>query len=141
MSSDAAALMAALLVAHFLGDFTPLATARMLQAKALGRPVGPIAVHALVHAVLVALAVAFAARPGLAMVGAAAAIEFGTHSRDRLDTGETGREDSGAVGLRRPGILDGTRPRPAGARTRAGGDRGGYLRTRMTARRRCATRA
>jgi len=79
MSEQAAGLMAALLVAHFLGDFTPLATARMLEAKAVGRPIGPIAVHALIHAILVAIAVALAARPGWQMVGAAAAIEFWTH--------------------------------------------------------------
>lgn len=79
MSSQAAALMAALLVAHFLGDFTPLATARMQDAKAIGTPLGPIVVHAMIHAILVAVAVALAAAPGWAMVGAAAAIEFGTH--------------------------------------------------------------
>ena len=79
MSGQAAGLMAALLVAHFLGDFTPLSTARMQDAKATGSPVGLIAAHALIHAILVALAVALAAGPGWAMVGAAAAIEFGTH--------------------------------------------------------------
>jgi len=100
MTAEAAALMAALLVAHFLGDFTPLATARMQQAKSLGRPVGPIAVHAMVHAVLVAVAVALAASPGLRVVGAAAAIEFGTHlaidwTRGRLGARIPALSDSG----------------------------------------------
>ena len=100
MSELGAGLMAALLVAHFLGDFTPLATARMLEAKAVGRPIGPIAVHALIHAILVAIAVALAARPGWQMVGAAAAIEFWTHlvidwTRGRMGAAMPALSDSG----------------------------------------------
>ena len=92
MSSQAAGLMAALLVAHFLGDFTPLATARMQDAKVSGNPLGPIAAHALIHAILVALAVALAAGPGWAMVGAAASIEFGTHLGIDWTRGKLGAE-------------------------------------------------
>jgi hypothetical protein len=74
-----AGLLVALFAAHFLGDFTPLASARIQEAKARGTPLGPIALHALVHAILVAIAVAAVARPALSLVLAAAAVEFGTH--------------------------------------------------------------
>ncbi len=100
MSHQAASLMAALLVAHFLADFTPLSTARMQAAKAVGSPLGPIAAHSLIQAILVALAVALAAGPGWAMVGAAAAIEFATHlgidwTRGKLGAAIPALADSG----------------------------------------------
>jgi hypothetical protein len=100
VSEQGAGVMAALLVAHFLGDFTPLATARMQEAKAVGRPLGPITAHSFIHAVLVAIAVGLAARPGWQMVGAAAAIEFWTHlaidwTRGRMGAAIPALSDSG----------------------------------------------
>ena len=79
MSSKAAGLLALLFLAHFLGDFTPLATERMQQAKRVGRPLWPIASHALVHAILVGLVVVLVAGSALVVVLAAVAIEFSTH--------------------------------------------------------------
>ena len=91
-------VLAALLVAHFLGDFTPLATARMQKAKAVGRPVGPIAAHAMVHAVLVAIAVWIVGGPGAALVATAAGVEFATHLA--IDW------TRGRIGALRPGFRD-----------------------------------
>ena len=79
MTEQAAVLLVFLFVGHFLGDFTPLATARMLEAKLTGSPIGPIALHALVHAVLVGLAVAAIARPVPMLILAAVTVEFWTH--------------------------------------------------------------
>jgi hypothetical protein len=79
MTEQAAVLLIFLFVGHFLGDFTPLATARMLEAKLTGSPIGPIALHALVHAVLVGLAVAAIARPVPMLILAAVTVEFWTH--------------------------------------------------------------
>jgi hypothetical protein len=79
MSGLAIVLLAFLFVGHFLGDFTPLATDRMQAAKRAGTPLGPIALHALVHAVLVGVAVAAIARPVPMLVLAAVAVEFWTH--------------------------------------------------------------
>ncbi len=79
MTATAAVLLGFLLVGHFLGDFTPLSTARMREAKQTGRPVGPIALHALVHAILAGIAVAAVARPLPMMILGAVAIEFWTH--------------------------------------------------------------
>ena len=79
MTAQTTALLAFLLVGHFLGDFTPLATARMQEAKVSGTPLGPIALHALIHAVLVGIAVAAIARPVPMLILAAVAIEFWTH--------------------------------------------------------------
>ena len=79
MTEQAAVLLIFLFVGHFLGDFTPLATARMLEAKLTGSPIGPIALHALVHAVLVGLAVAAIARPVPMLILAAVSVEFWTH--------------------------------------------------------------
>ena len=42
MTPDAAALLLALLLGHFLGDFTPLLTERMREAKERGGPMGPM---------------------------------------------------------------------------------------------------
>lgn len=56
MTTQAAWLLAALMVGHFLGDFTPLVTRRMLDAKAQGAPLGPIAAHAGIHGLLAAIA-------------------------------------------------------------------------------------
>ncbi len=79
MNGEAAWLLAALLIAHYLGDFTPLASRRMQEAKTNGGPLRVIAGHAGVHAVLVALAAATLMRPTPALVGAATALEFVTH--------------------------------------------------------------
>jgi len=75
----AAGLLAFLLLAHYLGDFTPLSTSRMLEAKAAGGPVSPIASHAGVQTLLVALIVAVASGFDLRLVAAVVAIEFVTH--------------------------------------------------------------
>ena len=48
-----------LCICHFLGDFTPLSNAWMLRAKQFGTPLFPIAMHALVHAVLMFLVLLF----------------------------------------------------------------------------------
>ena len=85
MTTAAAWLLAGLFLAHFLGDFTPLATDRMQVAKASGGPLSLIAGHAAVHTVLVALAIGIAVGLGFpvqsawTVVAAAAAIEFVTH--------------------------------------------------------------
>jgi hypothetical protein len=79
MPSEPAFLLAALLAAHFLGDYTPLASTRMQDAKAVGSPIGPIAAHALIHATLLGLAVALIAQPSVRVVIAAMAIQFWTH--------------------------------------------------------------
>jgi hypothetical protein len=79
VTSHEISLLAFLFSAHFLGDFTPLATRGMLDAKAVGKPLGPIASHAAVHAVLVGLAVALVVRPGPGLIGMAALVEFGAH--------------------------------------------------------------
>lgn len=52
MTAGGAALMLALLAGHFLGDFTPLLTERMREAKERGGPMGPILAHGAVHGVL-----------------------------------------------------------------------------------------
>jgi hypothetical protein len=79
MTDQAAILLIFLFLGHFLGDFTPLATARMLEAKLTGSPIGPIALHALVHSVLVGIAVAAIARPVPMLILAVVTIEFWTH--------------------------------------------------------------
>lgn len=72
-------LLAAFLLAHNLGDFTPLATERIRRAKAEGGPAGPIAAHAGVHAALVGLAVLVVSGPPASVVALAAGFEFATH--------------------------------------------------------------
>jgi hypothetical protein len=79
MSDTAAGLLVALLVAHYLGDFTPLSTPRMQRAKAIGSPLGPIAAHSAVHAALVGLAVLTILRPPVALLTAAVTFELVTH--------------------------------------------------------------
>ena len=46
-----------MLIAHFLGDYTHLSTPKMLAAKRFGKPIGPIWDHAVVHGVLMFLAI------------------------------------------------------------------------------------
>jgi hypothetical protein len=79
MSAQATSLLAGLLFGHFLGDFTPLSTARMQAAKAAGGPLGPILAHAAVHGLLVALVVTTLIRPAPAAVAGLAAFELATH--------------------------------------------------------------
>lgn len=79
MSETGVLLLVALFVAHDLGDFTPLATARIRRAKAEGGPMGSIALHAGVHAVLVGLAVFAVVRPSASILGLAVGTEFATH--------------------------------------------------------------
>ncbi len=79
MTGDALWLLGALFLAHYLGDFTPLLTARMLEAKAQGSALKPIAGHAGVHSVLVGVAVGVLAAPGWSLLLAVCGIEFGTH--------------------------------------------------------------
>ena len=102
MTDQAALLLIVLFVGHFLADFTPLATARMLEAKLTGSPMGPIALHALVHAVLVGLAVAAIARPIPMLILAAVTIEFWTHLG--LDWVK------GKMSVRRPALGDPDQP-------------------------------
>jgi len=79
MTGSAVLLLMLLFTTHFLGDFTPLATARMQKAKAAGRPFGPIAAHAGVHAVLIGIVVGLAAWPGISSWALAIALVFTTH--------------------------------------------------------------
>jgi hypothetical protein len=102
MTDQAAVLLVVLFVGHFLGDFTPLATARMLEAKLTGSPIGPIALHALVHAVLVGLAVTAIARPVPMLILAAVTVEFWTHlGLDWI---------KGKMSVRRPALGDPDQP-------------------------------
>ncbi len=91
-------LLAILLATHFLGDFTPFATARMQRAKAAGRPAGPIAAHALVHACLVGIAVTVASEAGRPLTATVMGIELATHFG--MDWAR------GALGARNPILLD-----------------------------------
>lgn len=49
-------LLLILFFCHFLADYTHLSTNWMLNAKRLGKPLLPIFCHALIHALLMALA-------------------------------------------------------------------------------------
>lgn len=68
-----------LLVAHAAGDFSPLASRRIQLAKATGGPVGPIAMHAAIHAILTGVAVAVVGRPSPQLLLAAVALQFVSH--------------------------------------------------------------
>lgn len=48
-------ILIGLFICHFLGDYTHLSTAWMLNAKRFGKPLLPILAHALVHAFLMML--------------------------------------------------------------------------------------
>lgn len=52
-------LLIALFCCHYLADFTPISTARMLAAKKFGRPFTPILVHGHVHGSLMFLALLY----------------------------------------------------------------------------------
>ena len=79
MTGQAAVLIAALFVAHFLGDYTPLASARMQDAKSGGTPLGPIAAHALIHGLLAAAALVIVVRSDWMTLLVAAAIVVASH--------------------------------------------------------------
>ena len=101
MTGRAIWLMASLFFAHFLGDFTLLSTKRMQEAKATGRPAGPIAAHGLVHALLVGAAVALVAWSGVLVVVTVVAIEFASHfgidwTRGRLTAGRPSLSSPGS---------------------------------------------
>ena len=71
-------LLSLLLAAHYLGDFTPLATPGMRAAKDGQGSVGMMGVHAAVHATLVLLALAAVRVPWPLVLGSAA-FELGAH--------------------------------------------------------------
>ncbi len=79
MTGEALLLLAGLLVAHWAGDFTPLATVRMHAAKANGGPLHLIGAHALVHAVLVGAVVGLIIAPTWTVLSVAVGLEFATH--------------------------------------------------------------
>ncbi|NIW35215.1 MAG: DUF3307 domain-containing protein [Gemmatimonadetes bacterium] len=102
MTLQAVWLLAGLLAAHCVGDFSPLATARMLEAKANGGPMTSIAGHAAVHAALVGIVVALLAGPALSALAVAAGLVFVTHF---------GLDASRALLGRRYRVLNDTRER------------------------------
>lgn len=79
MTAEATWLLAGLFAGHFAGDFTPLATARMHEAKARGGPAGPILQHAAVHGVLAGLMLSVFSSAPWRPVLAAAALVLVTH--------------------------------------------------------------
>lgn len=101
MTGEATLLLGCLFLAHYIGDFTPLATRRMLEAKAAAKPLWPIAAHAGVHTGLMALAIVLVSRPEASILVLACAIQFVTHFG--LDAGRAG------VGRWQPSLNDPTR--------------------------------
>lgn len=101
MSTEATVLLAFLLIGHFLGDFTPLATARMQKAKADGGPMWVIATHAAVHGLLSGLAVALVAGFSLSLLASVVGLQFLTHFG--LDAFRT------RLGVRVPAVADPSR--------------------------------
>lgn len=79
MTTQASWLLFSLFFAHYLGDFTPLATARMQEAKANGGPASLIFAHAAVHMLLVATATVLVVRAAWTIIAVAATIELVTH--------------------------------------------------------------
>jgi hypothetical protein len=59
MTTHALALTLLLMCCHWLADFTLLSTPYMLRAKAKGSPIGPIALHGAVHALLMGIVLFF----------------------------------------------------------------------------------
>jgi hypothetical protein len=66
-----------LLLAHLIGDFSPLSTPWMLRAKHTGQPLLPILAHASVHGALMMLVLIFFAN--IKTVLLLVAFEIGTH--------------------------------------------------------------
>lgn len=79
MSAEVAWLLVGLFTGHYLGDFTPLLTSRMLAAKREGRPLGQIALHGAIHGALAAIAIGVAASPRPGTLALGAAIVLGSH--------------------------------------------------------------
>lgn len=79
VTTDAAWLLAALMVAHYLADFTGLATARMQEAKSGGGPASVIAGHAAVHGLLMAPIIVLLGDTSIARAGWLAAVVVGSH--------------------------------------------------------------
>jgi hypothetical protein len=103
VTAQAALLLAGLFLAHFLGDFTPLSTPQMLEAKANARPMWLIGAHAFVHTILVTVVILLVALPALSILALAAGIEFVTHFG--LDAGRA------KLGRRVPHLNDPSRNR------------------------------
>ncbi len=98
MTTQAATLLAGLFFAHYLGDFTPLSTPDMLEAKANAKPMWLIGAHAAVHTLLVALVILIVVFPSWSIFALALAIEFFTHFA--IDAGRA------RLGRRHPGLND-----------------------------------
>jgi len=49
-------ILIALFICHWLADYTYLSTPYMIKAKRFGKPLFPIFIHALVHAILMSIA-------------------------------------------------------------------------------------
>lgn len=79
VTGEAVGLLCGFLIAHYLGDFTPLATARMQEAKADAGPVLIIAGHAGVHALLAAAVVILVSGSVWPSAAIAAAVVLVTH--------------------------------------------------------------
>lgn len=81
MTVDATLLLAALFVAHFLGDFTPLSGRSLGGAEEVaGLRLSYLVAHGGVHAALVAAATLLAASPGLATASTAGLAVGVTHA-------------------------------------------------------------
>lgn len=98
MTDQAIWLLCGLLVAHYLGDFTPLANARIQEAKANGGPLGLIFLHAGIHAVLVAAVIFLLVGAAPTIIAIAMAIELVSHFL--LDVGRA------RLGVRFPALRD-----------------------------------
>lgn len=70
-------LLILLLVCHYIGDYTHLSTPRMLSAKRIGWPIGPIIMHAAVHAVLMFAVMIYYTTSNIVL--GCMLLEFGTH--------------------------------------------------------------
>lgn len=73
-------LLILLFVCHWLGDFTHLSRPFMLAAKRTGKPLGPILLHALVHAMLVFHACLLFVHPNEGIAAQAMVFQFITHA-------------------------------------------------------------
>jgi Protein of unknown function (DUF3307) len=96
-------LLAGFFFAHYLGDFTPLATQGMLAAKMNAQPMWLIAAHAAVHTLLIAIVIVAVVFPAWTILLLAAAIQFVTHFT--LDAGRA------RLGRRFPAMNDPLRSR------------------------------
>lgn len=100
MTLEAAGLLTALMLAHFLGDFSILANARIIESKATGGPVLTIALHAAIHGLLTApVLFAFSGSPNASLVATSGIVV--THFAIDLVRSR--------LGLRFPALTDVTR--------------------------------